>query len=82
MLQYLLMCKSLTYAQKVSRELERNGITAIVTRSPVSSTQGACNYSVKISEIKLTRALAVLKDARLDPVRVLLLLKDGSVSEV
>jgi hypothetical protein len=82
MLQYLLMCRSLTYAQRASRALERVGITAVITKVPKSITGQGCNYCVKVSEKNLTRSLATLKDAGLDPSRVYLVAHDGSVSEV
>ena len=34
MTQYLLMCRSLTYAQKSVKLLERSGITAAVVKAP------------------------------------------------
>ncbi|NLH01631.1 MAG: DUF3343 domain-containing protein [Clostridiales bacterium] len=82
MLQYLLMCKSLTYAQRASRALERLGITAIITKAPKSVTGQGCSYCVKVSEKNLVRSLSILKDAGLGPVRVFLVSYDGSVSEV
>jgi len=76
------MCRSLTYAQRASRALERIGISAIVTKAPKSVTGQGCNYCVKISEKNLVRALATLKDAKLGPTRVFLVAHGGSVSEV
>ena len=34
MLYYLIVCRSLTYAQRTAAALERTGITARVIRSP------------------------------------------------
>ncbi|MEG0035365.1 MAG: DUF3343 domain-containing protein [Oscillospiraceae bacterium] len=82
MLQYLLMCRSLTYAQRASRTLERVGITAVITKAPKSATGSGCNYCVKVSEQKLAPSLRALREARLDPLRVFLISMDGSVSEV
>lgn len=76
------MCKSLTYAQRASRALERIGITAIVTKAPKSATGQGCNYCVKISEKNLIRSISTLKDAGLGPSRIFLVSRDGSVSEV
>ncbi len=42
MTQYLLMCRSLTYAQKSVKLLERSGITAAVVKAPQGlSSSGA-----------------------------------------
>ena len=82
MLQYLLMCKSLTYAQRASRILERAGVSSIMTKAPKSATGVGCNYCVKVSETKLALALRTLYDAGFGTIRVFLLDTDGSVSEV
>ncbi len=82
MLHYLLMCRSLTYAQRASRALERIGITAIVTKAPKSATGQGCSYCVKVSEKNLIRAIKTLSDAGLGPIKIFLVTSDGSVSEV
>ena len=56
---YLIMCRSLTYAQRVSNALERAGIPA----REISPT--GCSYSVKIAARNLARALTILNGTRL-----------------
>ena len=46
----ILMCRSLTSAQKAARVLERHGIFAVVTKAPQSVNPGGCTYGVKIAE--------------------------------
>ena len=82
MLQYLLLCRSLTYAQRASRALERIGITAIITKAPKSVTGQGCNYCVRVPEKNLVKALATLREAGLGPSRIFMVSHDGSVSEV
>lgn len=82
MLNYLLMCKSLTYAQRSSRTLEHAGITSVITKAPKSATGIGCGYCVKVTEKKLASALAALNAAGLGPSRVFLQTEDGYVSEV
>lgn len=82
MLQYLLMCRSLTYAQRASMLLERNGITAIVTKIPKNAAGSGCNYCIKVSESRLALALRILNNNNFGPIRVFLQAQDGSVSEV
>lgn len=82
MLKYLLMCRSLTYAQRASRALEYAGIAAVITKAPKSASGVGCGYCVKISENKLPWALKVLRQEGLGPTRVFLMAHDGSVSEV
>lgn len=82
MLHYLLMCKSLTYAQRAARSLERSGVSSIISKAPKSATGIGCNYCVKVKESRLAASLKILNDAGFGPVRVFLVSDDGNVSEV
>lgn len=82
MIYYLITCKSLTYAQKASRALEKAGITATITRPPRGLTQEGCAYSIKVSEKKLSQSLVVLKGAGIGYKKVFKLHADGTASEV
>ena len=62
---YLIMCRSLTYAQRAANALERAGITARVLRSPAEISPSGCGYSVKIAQRHLSHALTVLNRNRL-----------------
>ena len=44
----LILCRSLTYAQRSSRVLERAGITAVVHKAPLSVSKTGCTYCVKL----------------------------------
>jgi len=76
------MCKSLTYAQKTAKALERAGVTAIIMRPPRGLSKEGCTYSVKISEHKLSQALAVMNGAGLTYSRVFIVRPDGTSGEV
>lgn len=76
------MCRSLTYAQRASKLLDKSGITATVTKIPKSAAGSGCNYCIKVSERRLTDALEILNYNSLGPIRVFLLSHDGSVCEV
>ncbi len=82
MVYYLIVCRSLTYAQRTSLALERAGITARVLRSPKSISGTGCSHSVKISERKLADALVVLNRAGLTPDRIYIAERDGGYKEV
>lgn len=82
MLQYLIMCRSLTYAQKTARTLERLGITAVVTRAPQGTAGQGCAYCVRVAERNLTFSLNALKSAGLGPGKVYLQTAGGEVNEV
>ena len=56
MLYYLIVCRSLTYAQRTAAALERAGITAHILRSPKSIAGEGCSHSVKLSQRRLAAA--------------------------
>ena len=82
MLNYLLVCRSVTYAQRTARELDRNGIGAIVLRTPRGLHVNGCSYCVKINERHMSAALVAIKDAALPPVRVFTQSDAGTFGEL
>lgn len=82
MVYYLIICRSLTYAQRTAAALERAGITAHIMRSPRSVSDTGCSHAVKISERRLTDSLSVLNRVGLSPERVYIMSADGSYKEV
>ena len=77
MVYYLIVCRSLTYAQRTASVLERAGITARILRSPKG-----CSHAVKVSERRLSDALVLLNRAYLPPKRIYMTEADGSYREV
>lgn len=84
MLYYLIVCRSLTYAQLIQQPLwSRTGIIlARVLRSPKSIAGEGCSHSVKISQRSLPEALLVLQRADLTPKRIFITAGAGSYQEV
>lgn len=82
MVYYLIICRSLTYAQKTEAALERAGITAHIMRSPRTIAGTGCSHAVKISERRLADALTVLRRVDMTPERVYIISADGSYKEV
>lgn len=82
MRNYLIMCRSLTYAQRSVRTLERAGITATVTKAPQSTGGLGCTYSVKVSERVLADALRYLENSGLTTGKVYMLDGSGEAREV
>jgi hypothetical protein len=76
------MCRSLTYAQRTAKILERAGITAIVTKVPQRISSDGCGYCVKVSQKNISNALVALKNAELYPVKIFVLYADGNYDEV
>ena len=47
-MQYLIMCRSLTNAQKASAFLERKGISAAITKAPQGLSTSGCAYALSL----------------------------------
>lgn len=82
MVYYFIMCRSLTYAQKSARTLERAGITGRVVRAPKGISSSGCSYAVKVSEPHLSSGLKLLKQSNLQPKNVYVERVTGTYSEV
>lgn len=82
MLYYLIVCRSLTYAQRTATALERAGISARTIRSPKSVSSEGCSHCVRIVRRDLDPALMVLRRVQLEPKRVFAAQSDGSYTEI
>ena len=59
----LILCRSLTSAQKAARVLQSNGIFAAVTKAPQSARADGCGYGVKLAERHRDAAMELLNEA-------------------
>ena len=82
MIYYLIVCRSLTQAQRTRLVLDQAGIAVQLLRSPGTILREGCSYCVKLSEKNLAGALRVLAQAELSPRRIFLQEGDGSYQEV
>jgi len=80
-MQYLLMCRSLTYAQRTAKILSRAGIGASVMRAPKSVSTHGCGYCAVVSEKNGARALKILNDAGMRPEKIYRRAPNGSLEE-
>lgn len=81
-MRYFIMCRSLTYAQKAARLLERNGINVGIRRAPQELSGAGCSYSVSVRENRILRAVEILRSENLLQGRIYELSSDGSTREV
>lgn len=77
MAYYLIVCKSLTFAQRIRSTLERGGISAWLTRTPASISPSGCSYCVKIRQRDLEKSLRLLKKFKLPYVGIFIGGKEG-----
>lgn len=82
MLYYLIICRSLTYAQRTAAALGRAGISAHIFRTPRQIAGEGCSHCVKIRQRELEDALSVLRQGGLFPKRVFLTDSGGGYQEV
>ncbi len=62
--QYLIMCRSLTYAQRAERVLARKGISAVIIKAPQCLLTNGCGYAISLHR-ELDRAVLILKNNKL-----------------
>ena len=79
---YLLLSRSITHAQRMSRSLERAGITARFFRPPMGLTDRGCSYAVRVNAYSLPAAMERLRAEGLLPMRVFQVEGDGTFSEI
>jgi len=69
--QYLILVRSITYAQRLERALERVGIRSQIGRAPMELTGGrGCAYAVRISQNGLTAAKKIIRGDGFGPVQI------------
>ena len=79
---YLILCRSLTYAQRSEAALDRAGIRARALRCPGGISAEGCGYCVRIPTQTLARAIEALRRASLEPKRIFAPDGDGGYEEV
>ena len=80
--QNLIMFRSLTYAQRGMRTLERGGVTAVLLKVPQSVSQTGCSYGLRISARHLEYSLRLLRENHHVYGKVFRVERDGSMTEV
>lgn len=82
MLYNLIVCRSLTYAQRTAAVLKQAGVTAWLVRTPRELSKNGCGYSVKVLNRSLDRTLEVLRTNRLDAKALYAIGPTGEYQEV
>lgn len=67
--QYLIMCRSVTSAQRCSKLLERALIRASVIKAPRELSNNGCAYALRLS-YKLEEAVSLLRKNRMQTGRI------------
>lgn len=69
---YLILARSVTYAQRMQRVLERAGLRCQILRAPRDLTDMGCAYALRLAVADLSKALTMLHRESLDPVQIFL----------
>ena len=81
-MRYLIMCRSLTYAQRAAKILERHAISAGVTRAPTGLSGNGCSYCVTVAYGRGIAAADILRREGLLQGKIYQQNTDGTVKEV
>ena len=73
----LIILRSVTYAQRAKRALEKMGISAYVIKPEASLIGNGCGFAIKVSEGYLAETIDVLKKQNYEIGKVFLREKDG-----
>ena len=69
---YIILARSVTYAQRMQKSLSRAGIRCQIFRPPRDLTNPGCAYALRVSVSDLTAALTALHKDGMDPVQIFL----------
>lgn len=81
-MRYLFMCRSLTYAQRAARALERTGINAGIIKAPKLAAGNGCGYCVSVSYGRGILAADILRREGLLQGKIFEQSADGTLKEV
>ena len=81
MTQYLILCRSLTHAQRSARLLERSAITATVVKAEAGLSTGGCRYAVQLYR-HFNDAIRILRDANMIKGKIYRRVDGGSYEEI
>ena len=66
----LILARSVTYAQRMQKALDRAGIASRVYRAPRDLTNLGCAYALRVAPRDAPDALSVLRRENLNPVQI------------
>lgn len=79
---YFMTCRSLTYAQRTVKVLERGGVSCYMARTPKHLAREGCGHGVKVGEQSVQKALQLLNQADLSPRKLYYSLDGRDYQEV
>ncbi len=80
--RFVIMCRSISYAQRGERILAGNNIGSYIIKAPQQVTSEGCSYGLKVGEKNRDKSIAILKNSGIRIGKVFRINSDGSYSEV
>lgn len=80
-MRYLILCRSLTYAQKAAAVLEKHGISAGIVKAPKRLRDRGCGYALTLSR-RFPEAVGLLRERQLLTGRLYQREENGEYREV
>jgi len=81
MTRYLILCRSLTHAQRSARLHERGGITATVVKADAKLSGSGCRYAVELAR-HFEDAIRILKNNDMIKGKVYQMAEPGQYREI
>lgn len=82
MQKYILLCRSITHAQRLQVTLERIGVRCRIERPPIGLSDKGCSYAVAVRPEYFAAAIQHLRGGHLLPERIFYSLGDGTYREI
>lgn len=70
--QYVILARSVTYAQRMQKLLGQAGIRCQIFRAPRDLTDLGCAYILRLDEKNVAQALVILRQEGFSPIRLFL----------
>ena len=80
-MRYLILCRSLTYAQRAAVVLERRGVSSGIVKAPQKLRDHGCGYALTLSR-RFPEAVALLQEKQLLTGRLFQREENGEYREV
>lgn len=81
MKEWLVTFRSVTFAQRGERAMQRHGIHCMLQRSPKAISQRGCGYCLRLRDQDAIRAVGILQKEQLAYEKVYVMMEDGGMEE-
>lgn len=78
----VIMCRSISYAQRGERILGRNSISSYIVKVPQQISDEGCSYGLRMHEKYKDKALIILKNAGVRTGKTFIVDSNGTYNEV